>query len=145
MISICRWVLLPIACVVSWYVALVIGIIGLEFARSTFAPEGLSMRGFMRSPRYQVVWQVVLTGSVGLSAVFVVATAFFLAPAERGATGWVAFLVGACVALWFAFGTNQWLAFLAALVAGLTTALVLHSSRFARRYGELEERAVLCG
>jgi hypothetical protein len=60
---------------------------------------------------------------IALSAIAVVATATILAPAHRLRVAWVSFATGATLAAILAIVSTHFLAFVVALLAGLTTAI----------------------
>jgi hypothetical protein len=125
-----RWVLTPIASISAWYVALFLGIILLGIAES-FCPTDEMVSGMCVAPWFQVVESGIFCFSTALSAVFVVSSAYFVAPAGKVLIAWLAFFIGAIVAFIVALGTSTWGMFASAVIAGLLTAVIL--SRYQER------------
>ena len=125
-----RWLLLPVACVIAWYLACFVGISLLSFAES-FCPEDQMVSGSCVAPWWPQVEAAVVGVSTALSATLVVASAFFVAPGVRSRIAWLVFAVGSAVAFWMAYQTSAWKECASAVVAGFATAFFL--SRFARK------------
>lgn len=124
-----RWILLPVASIASWYVALFIGLFVLGIAES-FCPEDQVVSGTCSAPWWKTLEASIFCFSTGLSAFLVVLTAFFVAPSARAAVAWLAFGIGGVTALFFAMGTSAWGMFASAIVTGFFTAHVPARSRF---------------
>jgi hypothetical protein len=135
MIQSVRWLLTPVACVAAWYVALIVGGILLEVA-TAFCPKDQMISGSCMAPWYPAVVAAIFCFSAALSAVLVVTTAVFAAPNARAVAAWLAFAIGAIVALWAAVRTSAWREFASAIAAGLLAAVLLARSRFARVRGK---------
>jgi hypothetical protein len=125
-----RWALIPVASIVAWHIALLCGITLLSIAE-TFCPADEMISGSCVAPWFQAVESIIFCASTALSATFVVAAAFLVAPTQRVLIAWLAFTIGSIVAFFFALGTSAWGMFISAVIAGLFTALVL--SKFPMR------------
>ncbi len=130
MVTTIRWALIPIASIVAWYLALVLGIVLLSIAE-WFCPADELISGACVAPWFRAVESGIFGTSTALSAVFVVAAAFLAAPAAKVLIAWIAFSIGSIVAFVFAMGASAWGLFASAVTAGLFTAVVL--SRFQAR------------
>jgi hypothetical protein len=123
-----RWILMPVACVTVWFLAMVIGIIMLEIAES-LCPDDQMVSGLCDAPWWGPVEKGVFCFSTGLSAVLVVLAGFFVAPAARVIVAWIAFGAGSIVALWMAAGGSVWAECVSAIAAGLLTSFLLMRPR----------------
>ena len=119
-----RWLLLPVACVAAWYVALFVGIVLLSVAQA-FCPSNEMVSGMCIAPWYRPVETGIFCLSTALSALFVVTTAYFVAPTARVLVAWLAFGTGCIVALYFVLSTSAWPVFASAVAAGLVEVLLL--------------------
>jgi hypothetical protein len=116
-IAVLRWLFLPVACFAAWWVAFLIAILISAVAHTVWIHDDkLSL--------HPVVDALVCFGAA-LAAIFVILAAYFVAPSARNWVVWVAFALGALIAVWFAIETAAWPAFAAALVAGCLTAIWL--------------------
>jgi hypothetical protein len=122
--SVLRWVLMPVASIAAWYVALFLGILLLNIAES-FCPADEMISGICVAPWFRAVESGIFSFSTALSAVFVVAAAFFVAPAGKVLVAWLALSIGSIVAFIFALGTSAWGMFASAVIAGLFTMFLL--------------------
>ena len=129
MTRVLRWIaLLPVA-VAGWYLAMVLGMMTLGLV-DQFCPEGLMVSGQCTAGWYDWVQGAIFYLFIALSAVLVVLLAALIAPAHRRRVAWVAFLLGAAMAVLMALLTPSFVDLLAALVAGLATALWVQRARW---------------
>lgn len=129
-----RWVLVPVASIGAWSMATFIGFIMLGVAES-FCPADEWEWDMCTAPWFETAELCIYCSSTALSAIFVVAAAFFVAPAGKAVVAWLAFALGSVVALVFALGTWAWGMLASAVFAGLLTAVVLstyHGRRAAK-------------
>jgi hypothetical protein len=122
-----RWLLIPVACIAAWYVALVVGIVLLGVAES-FCPSDQTVSGSCIAPWFPAVETGIFCFSTALSAVLVVTAAFFVAPAARVLVVWLTFGTGGVVALYMAAATSAWAMFASAMASGLVAVLLLTRS-----------------
>ena len=125
-----RWILVPIACVLAWLQALLMGLFLLDAAES-FCPEDRMVSGVCIATWWQPVERCILLFTAGLAAALVVAAGFFTSPANRNVAGWTVFYIGGLAAFSLCAETGAWAEFGSALAAGFLTALFLGRSRFA--------------
>jgi hypothetical protein len=109
---------------------LFLGITLLGIAES-FCPADEMISGTCVAPWFRLVESGIFCFSTALSAVFVVAAAVLVAPAEKLLIAWLAFAIGSIVAFVFALETWAWGMFASAVIAGLFTAAIL--ARFQKR------------
>lgn len=126
-----RWVSLPVACILVWYMALVVGIFTLEFAGS-FCPQDQMVSGMCMAPWWSSIEASIFCFSTGLSAALIIISAFFIAPFARVLVAWLTFATGSIVALYMAFGASAWDMFASAICVGLLVTFLLTRSRFAQ-------------
>jgi hypothetical protein len=74
-----RWILTPVASISAWYLALFSGIMLLTIAES-YCPADEVISGTCVAPWFRAVESGIFCFSTALSAVFVVASAFFPSP-----------------------------------------------------------------
>ncbi len=129
-LRIVRWILVPLAAVAGWYVAL-IGGIGLLTAAEAFCPPDQMVSGSCQATWWQPVEQIIFCFSTALAAVLVVGAAFLVAPSHRRQVAWIVFAGGGLVAVWMMIGTGAYWMGLTALAAGWVTARWLARSRWA--------------
>jgi hypothetical protein len=128
MATIARWALVPIASVSAWYLALFIGIVLLVIAESTalhFCSPDEVVSDQCHAPWFLVIQAGIFCISTALSAVFVVAAAYFAAPHHRTLVAWLAFAIGTVTAIVFAVTMPAWNMGASAIAAGLATAAYL--------------------
>ena len=129
MIAILRWLAIIPACILSWYVALFVGIY-LHGMIDTFCPPQLIVSGFCTASWYPAVGRIVICLGVALSAFLVVVTAALIAPAHRVLISRIALVVGAVIAAWMALETGSYIEFVSAFLSGfLATLIVVAVSR----------------
>ena len=133
-----RWILMPLACIAAWFVALYVGFYIYSYAMSVCPKAGDFGVGFdpeVPRPRWwPLVEYSIFCFGAGLSAILVVTAGFFVAPAARAVVAWLVFVGGSVVAIWMASGEGDvfWAMCFSAIVAGLIATLLLSRSRFAK-------------
>jgi len=125
-----RLVLMPVACIAAWFAAVIIGLI-LQDVAEMFCPADQMVSGCCVAPWWRPTEKIIFCFSVGLSAVLVVMTAFFVTPIARVEITWLAFFIGAIIATWVGIQIQQLAEPFSALSSGLLTTVLLTHSRFA--------------
>ena len=129
MIKTLRWLAIIPACILAWYIAMLIGLYVLSFVESLCPPDQV-VSGFCQASWYPAAERIVICFGAALSAFFVVSTAAAVAPTNRSLVSRLALGVGALVAIWMAIRTDSYFEFLSAVVAGMITVLaVTHLGR----------------
>ncbi len=93
-----RWAAVVPSAIIAWFLAFVLTIFALAVVDSTCLPAA-KVSGMCTAPWYLPVGHAVTLGGIGMSAVFVVAAASWVAPSHRRAVAWVAFALVAAIAL----------------------------------------------
>ena len=110
--------------ILGWYVALVAGLLLLDFAESWCPPEEM-ISGMCTAAWFPLASNAVFCFSTALAAVLVVAGAGLSAPARRRQVAWTAFTLGSVVALALAVAAVAWAEFVSAVIAGGLAAFLL--------------------
>ncbi len=124
MINYIRWILIPIVGVLSWYLAVLIGLAAYQFAES-LCPSEYIISGMCFAPWFATVSKLIIDVGAGLSALFVVLFSTLLAPSRKVEVAWFVFFTGLAVAIFIAFQANAFAELAWAGVFGLATAIVL--------------------
>ena len=124
MVSVLRWLLVIAAPILGWYIALVAGLLLLDFTESWCPPEEM-ISGMCTAAWFPLASNAVFCFSTALAAVLVVAGAVLAAPSRRRQVAWTAFALGSVVALALAAAAVAWAEFASAVLAGGLTAFLL--------------------
>ena len=112
-----RWALVPVAVLVAWGAALLIGVI-LHDAVTRLCPESYMVSGACFAPWTPVADAVVLMVSAAIAAALVVLAASYTAPSHRTRVAAVVYGLGAAWAVFMAIAGAAYLALPAAGIAG---------------------------
>ena len=121
-----RWAAVVPSAIIAWYLAFVLSIFAVA-AVGSICPSAAKVSGMCTAPWYLPVERAVTLGGIGMSAVFVVAAASWVAPSHRRAVAWVAFALGAVVALLMGreFGGDASAQVGSALIGGVVAAVLI--------------------
>src|ERR1041385_4338943 len=122
-----RWALLPVACLVGYIAACIVGDVALGVAE-LFCPADQMVSGSCIAPWFERLEDCVSYFCAGLAAAFVVIAAFAMAPVKRAWVAWCAFGFGAVVALYLAVLNSAWPEFVSALVVDIIVVLLISRS-----------------
>ena len=124
MLTVLRWLCVPPAALAAWYLALILALL-LHTAVEGFCPPDQVVSGACFAPWFLRFSDVLVCFGAALAASLIVLAAFLVAPSHRFHVAWATFIVGACVALWFAALLGTWAECASALAAGALAAYLL--------------------
>jgi hypothetical protein len=130
-----RWLLVVPVAIAAWYLVFVAGIFAHGFLEEVLCPPDEMISGMCTNPRVRVVLTVLVHAFAGFSAVAVELAVVGMAPSSREATTWIAFAVGAVVAVAFGFAAQTYGEAATAVIAGVIAAVIItrHLARSASR------------
>ena len=112
-----RWAAVVPISIGSWYLALIIGLAVRALVES-LCPEEQMVSGMCTANWFLTAEKFMFCCGAALSAFFVVASASFVAPAEKSLVSCVALAAGSAVAPLFAVQAHAWAEFVSAIAAG---------------------------
>jgi len=124
-----RWALTMPAAVASWYAAFAVGLMTHQWIESLVCPPDRMISGTCMSLSVNEWMARVVVFFVAVSAVAVVGVAAAVAPEEKKLVAWCAFGTGALVTVICAVAADAYAEGVAALVAGLATAMFVNRGR----------------
>ena len=107
-----RWLLLLPGVYAAWWAALLIGIAYIGIL-DWLCPPDLMVSGLCTTPWYESAFDAGVVAGAGLAARLVMLAAILMAPSHRRYVAVLAFGSGSAVALYAAYETNSWGAFVA--------------------------------
>lgn len=120
-----RWVLLIPACIATWYVVFMVGLVSHGYVERHFCPPAELVSGSCTNALVQRTLQFLIHAFVALSAIAVSVTATVVAPSHKEKVVWITLVCGTIVAAFFGFHANAWPLFFTASVAGVIVAMIL--------------------
>ncbi len=127
-----RWVLVAPVAVFGFYLSFVLGIVSYS-ALNYICPKEQMVSGMCTASWYSPALDVLFILCPSIGAILVVAFSSYIAPKNKAQTSKFVYVVGSCIALYWAFISNNWWAFLGTVVAGLLTVLFI-SKQFSVKY-----------
>jgi hypothetical protein len=124
-----RWILVPIAAVAGWYVALLVGLAAIT-GLDSLCPSDQMVSEMCVAPWYATATGVVFALCAALAAALVVAGGVLAAPSHRRAVAWIVFACGALAALRLGVAVSAWVPLACALAGGAASALLFTRPRF---------------
>lgn len=123
--NVIRWLAIIPGAVLAWYAAMIIAVtIHMLLARFCAAQDMVS--GVCITDWYLIAGEVVVCFGTGLCALLVVLICAVIAPTHKIAVAWVAFAVGASIAIYMGVVSDSYGARTTALIVGLATATMVH-------------------
>src|SRR5262245_26307521 len=133
MITVLRWLAIPLAMFAGWWLTIFLGIGLLEVA-IRFCPAEDMVSGMCVASWYEYVEDGIIAGCAGVFAAFAVAVSVLLAPAYRPTVASVVLGGGVVVALYMAYASGAWGSFAGAVLAGVISwSVVQRRARMAGR------------
>ena len=120
--NILRWLLIVPACVLAWYLSLIVGLILVSIAESFCSKEKM-ISGFCTASWFQFAENLIYAFCGGLVAFVVITVSYLLAPIHKDKMVMVAYFLGTVVAIYMVVETGAWLVFGSALVIGFVTCI----------------------
>jgi hypothetical protein len=121
-----RWFLVIPAAIASWYAVFICGGFTHSFIDSHLCPAEDLVSGFCFNRGVIFLLDATTHVFVAASAMAVIGSAVSVAPSRKKETAWVAFAIGAAVAIYFGVRTRNYTLLAAALVGGLVALAFFH-------------------
>ena len=118
-----RWVLLLPSAYAAWWVALFLGIAYVSVLDWLCPPE-LMVSGLCTATWYEPAFNAAFVVGAGLAAGLIMLAVILMAPSHRRHVAILAFGSGSAFALYAAYETSLWGAFVAAFLTGLVALAV---------------------
>ena len=112
--DILRWLLVPVAGFVGWFLAFLLGILTLSIVEALVAD-------LLNNNGAPATYRILLTSFTGLSGMLVVMFPALVAPQQKGGIAVLAYLIGATY--FILLDASLWPPYLAAILAGLVAML----------------------
>jgi hypothetical protein len=132
MMRIVRWALVLPAALAAWYAVFLAGLIVHGWVERTFCRPEEMVSGVCGSLRMLRILHGVVVLFVALSAVAVELAAVLTAPEQKLKIAWITFAVGSALAIFMAIEAESPMEGVAAVAAGLLTALAVTRRRWSR-------------
>jgi hypothetical protein len=113
-----RWLGIAPAALAGWYLAIAIGLY-VHGLLDSFCPPDDVVSGMCLASWYPLASRVVICFGAALAAFLVVVASAFVAPSHRYRVAWIAFAIGAGVALVMSVAASTYMELFVALTAGL--------------------------
>jgi len=119
--TVLRWVLIPLACVLSWYVALLLGLLTYSGLEKLCAPEDM-VSGICTARWFHYAYEICVCAGAGVAAILMQLSSYCLAPQAKLRVVWLTYLLSMMAALYMLWQTAAYDAFASAALAGLLSA-----------------------
>ena len=123
-----RWLMVIPAAFAGWWATFLVGLGLLALGDSQCAPDQRISDACVAS-WFESYERVVFITCAAIAAALVVLLPALTAPSHRRRVAWAAFIWGGGTAVWLGVKSGAHLELLAALVAGLAAALIVHRYR----------------
>lgn len=124
-----RWIAVPLAVVVAWYAALFAGLLATSLL-DYFCPPDLMVSGFCIAWWHSYAMDALMALFAAIAAFLIVLSAALVAPSHKLPVARVTYILGCVFAVYAVSQTSEFVAFFAAVLAGLVA--VLYVATFGR-------------
>ncbi|MDO6426982.1 hypothetical protein Q4489_08170 [Thalassotalea sp. 1_MG-2023] len=120
-----RWLIVAFLAVFGFYLSFILGM-AFYVVANYMCPNNHMVSGMCTAPWHNTVMDAFLILCPVLGAVLVVGFSFFIAPKHKAKISKLVYLIGCGVSFYIAYMSSHWWAFLAVIVAGFMTLLLIN-------------------